>query len=115
MDSSHAAVQGAAITLLNRATAATGTLVTDEAGEFSTGGLPVGDYDVTARKEGFALAQMGASLIGGATATLSFQMSPAGEKTEITVSGTAGAVRSDVPQVGLTLGSFQIEEIPPSQ
>jgi len=112
MDSSHAAVKGATVTFLNRFTGATRTLVTDEAGEFSTGGLPVGDYDVTARKEGFALAQARASLVGGATATLSFQLSPAGEKTEITVSGTAGAVRTDVPQVGLTLGSFQIEEVP---
>jgi Carboxypeptidase regulatory-like domain len=50
VDSSHAAVKGAEITLLNRTTSVKRTLETDESGTFSTGGLPVGDDSVTARK-----------------------------------------------------------------
>ena len=112
VDSSHAAVAGAKVTVLNRASGAKRTVETDEVGRFSAGGFPVGDYEVTARKQGFAVAQSRVSLIGGATATLNFQISPAGEKTEITVSGTAGAVRSDQPQIGEILGSFEIAETP---
>jgi len=112
IDASHAFVNGAEITLLNQSTSAKRVIETDASGNFSAGGLPVGDYSVSARKEGFAIAEIQVSLIGGATASLSFQLSPAREKTEITVTGSAGAVRSDMPQLGDRLESFQIEETP---
>jgi len=111
-DETHAAVTGAEITVVNRATAAKRSVATDEAGRYSISGLPVGDYDVTSRKDGFAPAQSEVTLIGGATATLNFQISPAADKTEITVTGTVGVVRTDMPQLGDRLGPFQINETP---
>ena len=112
VDSSHAAVKGAEITVHNRATTATRIVETDASGNFSVGGLSVGDYRVTVRRDGFATADSQISLVGGATASLNFQLSPAGEKTEITVTGTVGTVRNDEPQLGDRLGSFQITETP---
>jgi hypothetical protein len=112
IDPSRASVKGAQITLHNRATSADRTIETDEAGNFSASGLPIGDYTVTARKEGFAIADSRITLIGGATASFNFQLSPAAEKTEITVTGTVGSVRSDMPQLGDRLGTFQIKETP---
>jgi Carboxypeptidase regulatory-like domain/TonB dependent receptor len=112
VDSSHAAVKGAEITLLNRITSVKRTIETDESGNFSTGGLPVGDYSVAARKEGFAVTDSQITLIGGVAASLNFQLSPVAEKSEITVTGTAGAVRSDMPQLGDRLGTFQITKTP---
>ncbi|HKW17495.1 MAG TPA: carboxypeptidase regulatory-like domain-containing protein [Terriglobales bacterium] len=112
VDSSHAAVSAAEITLLDRATSKKHTTATDQAGHFSIGGIPIGDYEVTTRKEGFAVATSEITLIGGATARLDVQLSPAAEKTQITVAGVAGAVRSDMPQLGDRLGTFQITETP---
>jgi hypothetical protein len=112
VDSSRAAVKNAEITLVSRATSAKRIIQTDDSGNFFAGGLAVGDYQVTARKEGFATADSQISLVGGVTASLNFQLSPAGEKTEITVTGTVGAVRSDMPQLGDRLGTFQINETP---
>jgi hypothetical protein len=112
VDSSHAAVNDAEITLLDRATSMKRTTTTDQTGHFSVGGLPIGDYEVTTQKQGFAAGNSELTLIGGATASLDIQLSPAAEKTDITVTGTAGAVRSDMPQLGDRLGSFQITETP---
>ncbi|HZQ19282.1 MAG TPA: carboxypeptidase regulatory-like domain-containing protein [Terriglobales bacterium] len=112
VDPSHAAVSSAEITLLNRATSVKRKIEADAAGHFFTGGLPVGDYEVTAQKQGFAAAHSEITLIGGTTARLDVQLSPAPENTEITVTGTAGAVRSDMPQLGDRLGTFQITETP---
>jgi len=48
--------------------------------------------------------------MGGATASLDFQLAPAEAKTGITVTGAVGAVRADMPQLGDRLGDFQVNE-----
>src|SRR5581483_9737705 len=75
VDPSHAAVSSAEITLLNRATSVKRKIEADAAGHFFTGGLPVGDYEVTAQKQGFAAAHSEITLIGGTTARLDVQLS----------------------------------------
>ncbi len=114
VDQSHAAVLGAEIKITNRRTGLKRTTQTDDSGNFSVAGLAVeGDYEVSAEKEGFELAvSKGVTLIGGAAANLTFHLSPAGGKTEITVTGAAGGVRTDIPQLGDQLGTFQISETP---
>jgi Carboxypeptidase regulatory-like domain/TonB dependent receptor len=113
-DQSHAAVAGAEVTLTNQHTRFRRTAATDESGSFSFVGLFIeGDYDLSVKKEGFSLAvAKNLTLIGGATASLSFQLSPAEAKTEITVTGTVGAVRTDMPQLGDRLGASEINETP---
>ena len=114
VDQSHAAVSRAEITITNNRTGLKRTIQTDDSGNFSLAGLAIeGDYDVSAQKEGFVLAvSKGVTLMGGAAANLTFHLSPAGGKTEITVTGAAGSVRTDIPQLGDQLGTFQINETP---
>ena len=112
VDSSHAAVNGAEITVVNRATSMKRTLETGASGDFYAAGLPVGDYEVTTRKEGFATAASEMALAAGVTASLNVQLSPAPGRTEVTVTGTVGSVRNDMPQLGDRLGTFQITETP---
>ncbi len=52
-DSSGAVVQGAEVTLTNRGTAATRTVVTDEAGDYSFRNIDVGTYAITLTAQGF--------------------------------------------------------------
>ncbi|HJT70337.1 MAG TPA: TonB-dependent receptor [Terriglobales bacterium] len=112
VDSSHAAVNGAEIAVVNRATSMKRTLETGASGDFYAAGLPVGDYEVTTRKEGFATAASEMALAAGVTASLNVQLSPAPEQTKVTVTGTVGSVRNDMPQLGDRLGTFQITETP---
>ncbi|MGC2246758.1 MAG: carboxypeptidase regulatory-like domain-containing protein [Terriglobales bacterium] len=113
VDQTHAVVAGADITITNQRTGLKRTAQTDASGKFSVSGLPIeGEYQISAQKQGFALATSNVTVIGGATAELNFQLSPAAEKTEITVTGAVGEVRTDLPQIGDRLGTQQIEETP---
>ena len=113
VDQSHALVAGADITITSQRTGLKRTVQTDASGKFSVSGLPIGgEYEISAQKQGFALATSNVTVIGGATAEMDFQLSPAQDKTEITVTGAVGEVRTDLPQIGDRLGTQQIEETP---
>jgi hypothetical protein len=113
-DQSRAAVPGVQIKLTNALTTMERTAQTDASGSFSLEGLPIaGTYTVTATKQGFAEARVGdLTLAGGTTADLNLQLSAAGGQTLINVTGIAGEVRTDQPQLGTHLDSAQIEETP---
>jgi len=113
-DQSKAAVSGVEVTAVNALTGLKRTAQTDDAGYFSLAGLPIaGSYRLTARKEGFAEATLDeVTLVGGATAELSLRLNATGGQTKITVTGTAGEVRADEPQLGDRLSARQMEEMP---
>ncbi|HEV2419436.1 MAG TPA: TonB-dependent receptor [Terriglobia bacterium] len=114
IDQTHTALPGVEITATNTLTSLRRTAQTDVSGTFSLAGLPVaGSYQVTAQKEGFAKAQFNnLSLVGGTTAQINIQMNVAGSLTKLIVTGTAGAIRTDEPQLGDTLGPRQMEATP---
>lgn len=113
VDQSHAIVVGADITITSKRTTLKRTTKTDANGRFSVGGLPIGgDYEISAQKEGFATATSNVNLIGGATADINFQLAPTPERVEVLVTGAAGEVRTDLPQIGDRLSTFQIDETP---
>src|SRR5258708_5368238 len=114
IDSSRSAIVGVEITVKNALTGFERRTRTDDSGSFALGGLPVaGNYDVTAVKSGFAEAQLNAiTLEGGATADVTLRLDVAAGKTQITVTGVVGEVRTDAPQLGDRLGAAQIQETP---
>jgi len=113
MDQGHAVIAGADITVTSQRTGQKRTAQTDAAGKFSVAGLPIGgDYEVSAQKQGFAVANSDVTIMGGATAEINFQLAPAAEKVEVLVTGAVGEVRTDLPQIGDRLGTLQIEETP---
>ncbi|MGH9344230.1 MAG: TonB-dependent receptor, partial [Terriglobia bacterium] len=113
-DQTQTALPGVEITATNTLTSFKRTTQTDASGNFSLAGLPVaGSYTVTARKEGFAEAELSnVSLVGGAAAQLNIQLNVTGGRTKVMVTGTAGAIRTDEPQLGARLGAQQVEETP---
>jgi hypothetical protein len=111
-DQSHAVVPGVEIKAVNMLTGAARSTQTNAAGKFTLSGLPIGTYIVTARKNGFADLSHELTLIGGTTAAVRFQLSIAGGNTEVVVTGVAGEVRSDEPQLGDRLGPVQIDQTP---
>ena len=113
-DSSHAAVPGVEVMITSDLTGAQRSATTDDSGSFSFTGLaPAGSYEVTAHKSGFAEAKLSdITLEAGATAQLALELSVAGGETTVMVTGTAGEVRTDEPQLGDYLSATQAEETP---
>lgn len=113
-DANHRAIAGASITVANAHSGLHRAVETDAAGDFSVAGLPVdGRYRVQAAKPGFANAQVNAlDLASGVTATLRLQMGIAASGQQVIVTGTAGSVRTDEPQLGDRLSAGQMEATP---
>jgi hypothetical protein len=113
-DQSSAAVAGVEVTAKNQLTGLERSTQTDSAGAFSIAGLPItGPYTLTARKQGFADANLtDVVLVGGTTAELDLQLAVSGGQTKVTVTGVAGEVRADEPQLGDRLSAPQMENTP---
>ena len=113
-DPSHAAAPGVAIKVKNTQSGLERSAQTDASGAFVLEGLPVaGAYEITASKAGFADAQLSnLQLQGGTTANFNLQLSVSGGASAITVTGVAGEVRTDQPQIGIYLTANDAEETP---
>src|SRR5581483_1236053 len=113
-DQSHAAVADTLVTVKNTRTGLERSAKTDASGNVTLGGLPVtGSYELTASKSGFAAAHLeNISLQAGATADINLQLNVAAGQTQVTVTGVAGEVRADEPQLGTNLDAYQIQETP---
>ncbi|HEX4169876.1 MAG TPA: TonB-dependent receptor [Bryobacteraceae bacterium] len=114
VDQNQAALAEVKVAVTNKLTGLQRTAQTDSSGNFWFAGLPVdGSYDITANKANFTPADLNnVTLAGGTAANLKLALTVAGAKTEITVTGTAGAVRTDQPQIGDRLGTVQLETTP---
>ncbi len=113
-DQSQGVVAGAQVTVTNTLTGLQRTAATDKSGGFGLAGLPViGSYDFRASKQGFVEAHAAnITVAGGTTAEINLQLNAAGGRTQVTVMGAAGEVRTDEPQLGNRLSGKQMEEIP---
>ncbi len=113
-DQSHAGVGNVQVKVVNGLTGLSRTAQTDRSGKYSFAGLPVaGSYTITANKPGFAGAQLSDMVLqGSTTAEVNLRLTVAAAQTQITVTGAAGEVRSDEPQLGDRLGARQMEETP---
>ncbi len=112
-DQTSAAVAGVDITTTNALTGLKRTVQSDNSGNFSIAGLPIaGAYEIVATKSGFAEARVNVTLQGGATANIELQLNVAGSPTQVNVTGVAGEVRTDEPQLGDRLDARTIESMP---
>src|SRR5579885_3244237 len=108
-DQSGAVLTGVDVTLTNRLNGSERTRRTDETGKFAVSGLPIGTYALRAHRQGFADISREIVLQSATTALLELQMSVSGNSEAMVVTGTAGEIRSDEPQLGDRLGEEQIQ------
>ncbi len=113
-DQTRAPIAGVDIKVSNSLTGVARTARTDPDGDFTLAGLPVApSYRITADKQGFAQSKSSdISLGGGTEASVNLVMSVAAGQTQITVTGVAGEVRTDAPQLGDRIAGRQLEETP---
>lgn len=114
VDQTYAGIAGAQVTVKNALSGFERTAQTDSSGNFFIPGLPIaGKYDITASRQSFADAHASElTLAGGTTADINLQLNVAGGQTQVTVTGVAGEVRTDQPQLGVLLSATQIEDTP---
>jgi hypothetical protein len=113
-DQTHSAVSGAKVVLTRTLTGLSRELTTQADGAFSFAGLPTaGAYDIVVEKDGFSDAESkGVTLVSGTTATFDFVLKVTGTQSTVNVSGIAGDVRTDEPELGIYLTATQAEETP---
>ena len=112
LDQSRAAAQDAEVTISNTVVRFERTGRTDSSGNFSFSGLPVGTYSLVAHKDKFADVRRELTLMGGTAAEVQLQLSVSEVQTDIVVTGVAGDVRGDEPQLGDRLGATEIQQTP---
>jgi hypothetical protein len=113
VDQSGAVVKDAKVSVVNTATGATREGVSGDDGSATIAALSLtGEYRVSVNLTGFTAEDVtGLKLRAGETATVKVKLVAGGGKSEVTVFGTAEGVHSN-PQIGLPLGSKQIDETP---
>lgn len=112
LDQTRAAVSGADVKITNDRVGSERSTRTDASGHFSFSGLPIGSYTLTVHKDQFAELRRDLTLVGGTEADVALQLSVSEARVEVTVTGTAGEVRADMPQLGDRLGPEQVQEMP---
>ncbi len=114
LDESFAPVNQVEVTVLNELSGLSRVTYTNASGDFTMAGLPVNaTYTVSAAKQGFSVARESAVTLRGSTgARFSLQLSVSPAKTQISVTGTAGEVRTDQPQLGTQLSAERILDVP---
>lgn len=112
LDQTRAAVAGAEVKITNNRVGTERTTRSDASGHFSFSGLPVGAYSLTVHKDQFAELHRDLTLVGGTDADVALQLNVSEAHTEVVVTGVAGEVRADMPQLGDRLGPEQVQDMP---
>src|SRR5215469_15019387 len=113
VDPSGAAVPSASVTAINLETATSRTALTNRVGEYELPELPVGRYEVHAKKSGFAeKVRTGILLVVGqdATADLSLQVGQVDQ--QVTITDDVPVVNGSTQDISGLVGEQQVRELP---
>ena len=113
MDSSGAALVGAAVTVTNEGTSVSQSTVSDAQGRYSVPQLPIGIYDVEAKLTGFQkVVHKGITLTVGASPVVDFSL-PVGNVSEtINVEGQVSQVETQSATVSTLVSAEQVSQLP---
>src|SRR6266446_2733200 len=111
-DSSGAVVPGATVTVVNKATNATRTTVSNEVGLFDFPALPPGTYTVKSELEGFKSGTRDLELQVQQTARVNFVLEVATLAETTTVTGVSPIVETANATIGTVIENRRIVELP---
>src|SRR5690349_4428283 len=111
-DPTEAAVPGAQVTAHNTETGLERTASSGELGLYTLTLLPVGDYEVTAKKQGFADVKVGSVRVGvGQSITVELRMAVGAAATQVSVESAASAVETTRTSVASSVDNNQISNL----
>ena len=112
-DSSGAVIAGAKITAVGKDTGITLTTESSSAGSYRFPEMPLGTYDVTVASPGFSRqVQHGLLVTIGSTTAANFTLAAGGDTTTVNVDASAPTIETESSDVGGTVSSRQIIELP---
>lgn len=112
-DPSGAAIVGADVTVRNVDTGATRDVTTDGQGQYQIFALPVGNYEVHAKKQGFQEEiRSGILLVVNEQATVDLTMQLGQVSQEVTVNGDAPMVSVTTNDISGLVGEQQVKDLP---
>src|SRR5579864_6176624 len=112
-DPSGAAVTAALVTAKNSDTGSTRGAVTDVAGRYQFFSLPVGDYEVHAKKQGFAEEiRTGIHLVVGQDASVDLSLRVGEVTQQVTVNADASPVSVTPTDISGLVGERQVKDLP---
>ncbi len=112
-DPSGALVAGAKVTARNSETGVAETTTSTSDGAYRFPELSLGRYEVTISAQGFSSSvQSGVLVTIGSTSALNVTLQPGGETTSVTVDASSPTVETESSDVGGTVDSRQIVQLP---
>jgi hypothetical protein len=90
-DASHHPVAGARVALSARGSDWSRSALTDADGEFAFPAVPLGDYRLSASRNGFATSTLSLTVVSGAAPVTHLQLASAGQPETVTVTASAPA------------------------
>ena len=112
-DPSGAVVSSAAVTAKNTDTGASRDAVTDSAGHYQLFSLPLGPYEVHARKTGFTeQVRKGVRLVVGQEATVDLTLQVGQPNQQVTVNADAPPVSLTTADITGVVGEEQVKDLP---
>ena len=113
LDAGGLPLPGASVTVTEQNTGFNRTVVTAETGAYSVPNLEPGLYSVTVEMPGFAgIKQSDIRLTSGLNIPLDIKMQVAGVQEQVTVTAQTPLVETSSSQIGGTLSSQEIEDVP---
>jgi hypothetical protein len=113
VDPSDLALPGVTVTVVDQSTGFQRTVVTATNGAYQVTNLEPGTYTVTAELSGFAtLKRVDLLLSPGAALAVDLTMQVAGLQEQVTVTGESPLVQTSSNQIGGSLTSREIEDVP---
>src|SRR5713101_5450963 len=112
-DQSGAAVTAAAVTAHNLDTGLSRSTAADQSGRYQLFALPVGQYEVRARKNGFAEGvRTGIRLVVGQDASVDLSLRLGSVSEELKVTGDAALVSVTTQDISGLVGEQQVKDLP---
>jgi hypothetical protein len=112
-DSSGAVLPGVNVAVTNLETGAIRAAVSDGMGRYSVLSLPVGRYEIKARKEGLRTeVHTGITLVVGQEATVDLVLQLGEVRQQVTVRGEAPLVSAATTATGGLVGERQVKDLP---
>lgn len=114
VDTNNAAIAGAEVSVTNQLTGFHRQTTTNDAGRYTISELPLtGKYKISVASPGFASKDVSdIELRASGTASIDLTLAPDVARSEVTVTGTSDAVRTDTAQLDVRLDDQKIEETP---
>jgi hypothetical protein len=111
-DPSGAAISGAMVTVKSLETGASRTVITNDTGDYTVVGLPLGPEEVTAEKPNFVPARTGVTLVVGQEAVVNLYLTIGELPERVVVTDETPLVNTTTADVSGVVGEKQIKDLP---